>query len=45
MSSRKTLPNGATVHTYNEGVRSHGKIMLTIGLAVSAVAVAWFLIS
>ena len=44
MASRKTLPNGAMVHTYDEGTRKHGKIMLIISVAVMAIGTAFFLI-
>lgn len=44
MASRKTLPNGAMVHTYDEGTRKHGKIMLIISVAVMAIGMAFFLI-
>lgn len=44
MASRKTLPNGAMVHTYDEGTRKHGKIMLIISVAIMAIGTAFFLI-
>lgn len=38
-SSKKTLPNGAVVHSYTASDRAHGRIILMIGIIVLALSI------
>ena len=41
-SAKKTLPNGAVVHTYTPSDRSNGRIILLFGIVVLLLVVAFF---
>jgi len=38
MSSKKTLPNGVRVYSYNDNDRKHGKVIFIIGIIVIVIS-------